>query len=64
MPEPRGQSLIDLPLWRLLVALHDAERSSGPTAAITRELAAAVKERLRSEDVPDPPAGSAMRRGA
>jgi hypothetical protein len=38
-----------MPLWRLLVALDDAERTVGPRAGTTRALARAVRERLRNE---------------
>jgi len=38
--------LRDLPLWRLLVALADAERTLGPADPTTRSIARAVKERL------------------
>jgi len=41
--------LADLPLWRLLVALDDAERAAGPDSPTVRVLARAVKERLRGE---------------
>jgi hypothetical protein len=40
-------SLSDLPLWRLLVALDDAERAFGPEAPTTRVLARTVQDRLR-----------------
>jgi hypothetical protein len=39
----------DLPLWRLLVALDDAERTVGPASPTARALATAVRERLRQE---------------
>jgi hypothetical protein len=42
-PPPR---LRDLPLWRLLVALADAERAFGPSDPTTRGIAEAVQERL------------------
>jgi hypothetical protein len=48
--------LTDLPLWRLLVALADAERVSGPDAPGTRELAEAVRVKLREENAPKRPA--------
>jgi hypothetical protein len=38
--------LRDLPLWRLLVALADAERVFGPADPTTRRIAEAVQERL------------------
>jgi hypothetical protein len=45
--EPRR--LRDLPLWRLLVALDDAERTTGPNSPTTRVLARHVRERLRED---------------
>jgi hypothetical protein len=56
-PSPRR--LDDLPLWRLLVALDDAERSLGPDASTTRTLASAIQRRLRRERPAPrrPPAG-------
>lgn len=39
--------LSDLPLWRLLVALDDAERTAGPSSATARILAREIQERLR-----------------
>jgi len=41
------QRLDDLPLWRLLVALDDAERVVGADATMTRMLVRVVRERLR-----------------
>jgi hypothetical protein len=38
----------DLPLWRLIVALDDAERTLGPDSDTARVLACAIQERLRS----------------
>jgi hypothetical protein len=49
-PHPR---LNDLPLWRLLVALDDAERTVGADSSTARALARAVRAKLRAE-VPDP----------
>jgi hypothetical protein len=43
-------SLRDLPLWRLIVALDDAERSIGPGSSTARALADAIRERLRQQD--------------
>ncbi len=43
-PHPR---LSELPLWRLLVALDDAERVVGPNSSTARVLARVVQERLR-----------------
>jgi hypothetical protein len=45
---PLAMKLIDLPLWRLLVALDDAERVSGSGSPSARALALAVRERLRA----------------
>jgi hypothetical protein len=42
-------ALETLPLWRLLVALDDAERISGPQSQTARILARIVQERLRKE---------------
>lgn len=46
---PIHMRLIDLPLWRLLVALDDAERVAGPDSGTVRVLARAIQERLRRE---------------
>jgi hypothetical protein len=48
-PSPRPQRLADLPLWRLLVALDDAERTAGPDSATARVLARHIRDRLRQE---------------
>jgi hypothetical protein len=53
-PSPR--TLDDLPLWRLLVALDDAEQTLGPHASTTRTLAAVVQRRLRRERPTSSPA--------
>ena len=45
--------LSDLPLWRLLVALDDAERTVGADSPTARALARAVREKLKQEP-PDP----------
>ncbi|CAN5544525.1 hypothetical protein BH11PLA2_BH11PLA2_25180 [soil metagenome] len=37
-----------LPLWRLLVALDDAERVSGPNSSTTRTLANELRRRLNA----------------
>jgi hypothetical protein len=39
--------LSDLPLWRLLVALDDAERTTGADSPTARALASAIRGRLR-----------------
>jgi hypothetical protein len=41
--------LIDLPLWRLLVALDDAERVAGPNSSTARALVRVIREKLRRE---------------
>ena len=43
------QSLNDLPLWRLIVLLDDAERTVGPGSPTARVLARAFHDRLRQE---------------
>jgi len=40
--------LVETPLWRLLVALHDMERATGPSSERTRDLARIVQARLRA----------------
>jgi hypothetical protein len=51
--------LSDLPVWRLIVALADAERTCGPDSSTVRALARALRARLRqqasrrSEDLDD-----------
>ena len=52
---PLTLCISDLPLWRLLVALDDAERTVGPDSATARALARAVRDKLRQE--PPEPAG-------
>ncbi|HKI38263.1 MAG TPA: hypothetical protein VKA46_40790 [Gemmataceae bacterium] len=54
--------LSDLPLWRLLVALEDAERTAGPDSPTARALAHAVREKLRQEP-PEPERRQEVRRG-
>lgn len=46
--------LAEVPLWRLLVALADAERAFGPGDKTTRDLALAVQERLAADDADCP----------
>jgi hypothetical protein len=50
--EPR---LSDLPLWRLLVALDDAERTVGADSSTARVLARLIQERLRQGRNTNPP---------
>lgn len=40
--------LRDLPLWRLLVALDDAERVAGPESPTARVLAREIQRRLKA----------------
>jgi hypothetical protein len=51
-PFPR---MSELPLWRLLVALDDAERTVGPDSPTARVLARAIQERLRARPKDDAP---------
>jgi hypothetical protein len=44
------RSLRDLPLWRLLVALHDTELAAGADSESARLLAKLIRERLRGEE--------------
>ena len=46
---PPHMALSDLPLWRLLVALDDAERTVGPDSPTARALARAVRDKLRQQ---------------
>jgi hypothetical protein len=55
---PLHPRLSDLPLWRLLVALDDAERTAGPDSPTVRALARAVQERLRRGRESLPASGS------
>ncbi len=41
--------LRDLPLWRLLVLLDDAEREAGPDSPTVKVIARIVQERLRKQ---------------
>jgi hypothetical protein len=50
--QPSPLRLSDLPLWRLLVALDDAERTSGPDSSTVRVLARVVSDRLREARLP------------
>jgi hypothetical protein len=46
---PTAGRLTDLPVWRLIVALADAERTCGPSSSTVRTLARALEERLRRD---------------
>jgi hypothetical protein len=52
-PRTPALRLTDLPLWRLLVALDDAERTCGPASSTARALAREIQRRLKAEP-PDP----------
>jgi hypothetical protein len=54
MNDAPTHNLNDLPLWRLLVELHDAERYYGPDSPTARTLARPVRERLADEEPPRP----------
>jgi hypothetical protein len=45
----RPPGLTDLPLWRLLVALDDAERKLGADSPTARTLADEIQRRLKTE---------------
>jgi hypothetical protein len=57
--------LADLPLWRLIVALEDAERTVGPDSGTARTLAAEIARRLQADrpPTPDAPPAREVRRG-
>jgi hypothetical protein len=63
---PLTLRLSDLPLWRLLVALDDAERIAGPDSETARIIARHVQARLRDErNSPErPPFAQEVRRHA
>jgi hypothetical protein len=68
MTQPPALSALEtLPLWRLLVALDDTERISGPSSDTARILARVIQERLRREpdssDYRARPRGKGVRRG-
>lgn len=46
---PTAIQLTDLPLWRLIVLVEDAERNLGPESETTRTAAKALRDRLRTE---------------
>lgn len=48
--QPPATRLDQLPLWRLLVALADAERVAGPGSSTARVLAREIKRRLSAKD--------------
>ena len=53
MKTATSSRLSDLPLWRLLVALDDAERVAGADSSSARVLARIVQEKLRGENRDD-----------
>ena len=52
MKNTSHRSLSDLPLWRLLVALDDAERTVGPGSTTVRVLARTILDRMRQDRAP------------
>jgi hypothetical protein len=46
---PTPTHLSELPLWRLIVALDDAERTVGTDSPTARVLARAIQDRLRTQ---------------
>jgi hypothetical protein len=48
MTTVRPQKLNEWPLWRLLVALADAERDFGPASSTAKAISRVVQEKLRS----------------
>jgi hypothetical protein len=44
--------LSDLPLWRLVVALHDAEEVAGPDSDSARVIRETIIDRLSERDYP------------
>ena len=48
MENPLAMKLSDLPLWRLIVALDDAEKAAGPNSGTARVLAREIKARLQT----------------
>src|SRR5438477_148990 len=52
---PLTLRLSDLPLWRLIVALDDAERTVGPDSSTARAVSRAIREKLRQEPPPPKP---------
>jgi hypothetical protein len=60
-PKPT-QRLRDLPLWRLLVALADAERTLGPADTMTRQIAEVVQKRLTESESDVTPKGATNER--
>jgi hypothetical protein len=44
--------LSDLPLWRLVVALHDAEEVAGPDSESARLIRQAIIDRLNARPQP------------
>jgi len=47
---PLALSIDQLPLWRLLVALSDAECAAGPNSPTARALAREITRRLSAPD--------------
>lgn len=45
----RPATLADLPLWRLIILLDDAERTLGPSSETARAIAHALQGRMAAE---------------
>ncbi len=41
--------LSELPLWRLIIALDDVERTVGPDSGTARALAHTIRQKMRQE---------------
>lgn len=52
--EYSSRYLSDLPLWRLLVMLDDAERCNGPDSPASQMLVRLIRERLKGDNDPVP----------
>src|SRR5881397_3022459 len=48
--EAQLRRLADIPLWRLLVMLHDAERTVGSDSQTARTLARIIRERMQQAE--------------
>jgi hypothetical protein len=47
--DPTPNRLNDQPLWKLLVALDDAEREFGPASGTVKVLVRMIRDRLQQE---------------
>jgi hypothetical protein len=48
-------ALTDLPLWRLLVLLSDAEMTVGPDSETARAIDGIIRQRMKQDCDPDAP---------